>query len=127
MSPKPTGDVFNKFTQYNVFIKRVAGGGKIVALVEAEVKGASDYIYHYSTASAEKKVLVYEITSPGMMSSYWMNRAMLGKMGYVGIISGYGANAFFRMGGDLRKYIRDYGKLAKRRGLFSRFFRWLFR
>ncbi len=117
---------FEDRATYRVFIKRVPGGGRIVVLVECEPDGKSgDAIYEVSSASRAKTVVAYEITSPGMMTSAPVNRAAMGLWGFVGTVSGYGANAYFREGGDLRTIVRDFGTLAKRPGLFARLFGWM--
>ncbi len=115
--------LFEDRATYRVFLKRSPGGGKTVVLVEAEPEGAGgDAIYEVSSASQAKTILAYEITSKSVMTSYPVNRAMMGLWGYVGKISGYGANAYFKEGGVLKTYVRDFGELAKRPGFLARLF-----
>ena len=117
------GPPFEDRATYRVFLKRSPGGGKTVVLVEREPEGAGgDAIYEYTSASKAKTVLAYEITSKGIMTSYPVNRAMMGLWGYVGSMSGYGANAYLKEWGDLRTYVKDFGELAKRPGFFARLF-----
>lgn len=112
---------FEDRATYKVFLKKVPGGGKTVVLIECEPEGAGgDAIYEHTSATRVKTVLASEITSPGVCTSAPVNRAMMGLWGFVGTISGYGANAYFREGGDLRVAIREFGQLARRPGLFQR-------
>ena len=126
MKKKENGEVFNKRYYYNVFIKNYSGGGRVVVMMQTEAEGVTDYIYHVSTDTEKKKVILYEISSPGVLNTYWANRATLGNMGYVGVISGYGANAYFKTGGALKEYIQDFGTLAKKPGFFKKLIKWLF-
>jgi len=120
---RKVGPPFENRATYRVFLKRVPGGGKTVILVEREPEGAGgDAIYEHSSATRVKTVYAYEITSKSAMTSYPVNRAQMGLWGYVGSISGYGANAYFKEGGDLRACVRDFGELAKRPGFFARLF-----
>lgn len=114
------GEAFDPRAFYHVFTKRVPGGGRVVILVEAEVKGYTDYVYHHTSESRAKNVIAYEISSPGIMSSYWLHRAQLARYGYAGEISGYGANRYFREGGNLKQTIKEFGTLAKKAGIIRR-------
>lgn len=117
---------FENRATYRVFLKRSPGGGKTVVMVEREPEGAGgDGLYAHTTNTRVKTVLAFEITSKGMMTSYPVNRAQMGLWGHAGSISGYGANAYFKEGGDLKTYIRDFGQLATRPGLLARLFGWL--
>ena len=109
-------NAFDPHGLYNVFVKRMPGGGRVVVLVEAEVKGYTDYIYNHTSESRAKNVVAYEISSQGVMSSYWVNRAVLARFAYVGEMSGYGANKYFREGGNLKQTVKEFGTLAKKRG-----------
>ncbi len=122
-SNQRVGPPFEDRATYRVFLKRSPGGGKTVVMVEREPEGAGgDAIYEHSSATKVKTVVAYEITSKGVMTSYPVNRAMMGLWGYVGSISGYGANAFFKEGGNLKTCVKDFGLLAKRPGWFARLF-----
>lgn len=118
---------FDPRSTYRVFRKRAAGGGRTTILVECDPEGAGgDGLYEHSTATREKRVVAWEITSPGLATSYPINRAAMGLWGFVGTISGYGANAFFLEGGNLLKYVREFGACATRPSLIKRLWNWLF-
>ena len=121
-------EAFDKFKTYNVFVKKTGGGGTVVLLVEKERAGYADEIYGYTSDGTARQILSYEISSKGVMIQNWINRALLARYGYVGTISGYGANAYLdEGGGNIRKFVKDYGKLAKRKNILLRILRFIFR
>jgi len=127
MKRKEPDEVFKKHLKYQVFLRNVEGGGRVAVFMEAEARGVSDMIYNYTADAEKKKVLLYEISSPGVANRYWMNRAELGNMGYVGMIEGYGAKEYFLNGGNLKEYIRDYGEFAPQPGILKKLFRFIFK
>jgi hypothetical protein len=120
MSGMKMGETFDPRALYHVFTKREPGGGRVVILVEAEVEGYTDYVYDHTSESRARNVIAYEISSPGIMNSNWVHRALLARYGYVGEISGYGANKYFREGGNLKQTVKEFGTLAKKPGVIRR-------
>ncbi len=109
-------DPFNPRATYQVFLKRHPGGGRTVVFVECDAEGfGGDAIYEVSASSQAKVVEAWEITSPGVATSGPVNRAQMGLWGYVGKISGYGANQYFREGGDLKRILKEYGEADRQR------------
>jgi len=120
-------EVFDKLKTYNVFVKKTGGGGTVVLLVEKERKGYADEIYAHTSDGTSRQILSYEITSKGVMVQNWINRALLARYAYIGTISGYGANACLdEGGGNVRKFVKDYGKLAKKKNFMLRILKFIF-
>ncbi len=120
-------DVFDKFVTYNVFLRKSGTDAATVVLTEKEKKGYSDGLYERTSEGTTRQILAYEVSSKGIMVQNWINRAMLARYGYVGTISGYGANAYLNEGGSIRKMVKEFGKLAKRKNILMRILKFIFR
>ena len=112
---------FNPKTHYDVFVKKLPDGGKVVMLTETIATGVSDQILEISTNTGLRRITGYEIDTSGLVHEVTVNRAVLGSYGYVGVVSGYGANQYHQEGKNLRQIVKDFGTLAKpkRKGLLG--------
>ena len=100
---------------YDVFVRKIPGGGKVVVLTEALATGVSDQVYQVSSSSGIRKLSAYEMDSTGLIHEITINRAELSSYGYVGVMSGYGANLYHQEGKNLKQIVKDFGTLAKPR------------
>ncbi|MFH0795061.1 MAG: hypothetical protein V2A74_13635 [bacterium] len=112
---------FDPKTTYDVFVRKIPGGGKVVVLTEGLATGVSDQVYQVSSAAGIRKLSSYEIDSTGLVHEVTINRAQLSSYAYVGMMSGYGANLYHQEGKNLKQIVKDFGTLAKpkRKGIFG--------
>lgn len=112
---------FDPKTTYDVFVRKIPGGGRVVVLTEGLATGVSDQVYQVSSAAGIRKLSSYEIDSTGLVHEVTINRAQLSSYAYVGMMSGYGANLYHQEGKNLKQIVKDFGTLAKpkRKGLLG--------
>jgi len=105
------GPPFNPEHGYFVYRTTEAGGGKRLLIVDRACRfGGHGETY---------EIYAYEI-SRGTIVDRVIKRAELMDFALLGTISGFGANSYYRNGGDIHEFIEMYGRKPRRPSFWRR-------